>query len=217
MARTRRARTASSRADANMRGLERSGVETPPTATMRAARVGDILPVDPSATRDDGRVVPGRVPAVGPTWAGRRGKLLDDETCSSHRAPAGLTAIAPENDALMTPYARHHTPDPSRDVRPGPRRTPDGFQRHPLRWAGTRARYPIARPLFASAGQSLCVTLLCHTPRPRARCAHPTTCFTRVSRRRRSLMARLSGPHRVKAREHDWMTFPIVSRRQVKI
>jgi hypothetical protein len=24
-------------------------------------------------------------------------------------------------------------------------------------------------------------------------------------------MARLSGSHRVKAREHDWMTFPIVS------
>ena len=95
----------------------------PPTATMRAARLWDILTVDPSAAGDRGADEPGSAPAAGPTRTGRGLTCkagVDDDEAANHGALAGLTAIAPDDDALMPP-ASHDAPDPLRDVRPDPR------------------------------------------------------------------------------------------------
>ena len=93
----------------------------PPTATMRAARLQDILTVDPSAAGDRGADEPGSAPATGPTRTGRglTCKAGDDDGAANHGALAGLTAIAPDDDALMPP-ASHDAPDPRCDVRPDP-------------------------------------------------------------------------------------------------
>ena len=44
----------------------------------------------------------------------------DDDEAANHGALAGLTAIAPDDEALMPP-ASHDAPDPLCDVRPDPR------------------------------------------------------------------------------------------------